>query len=170
MRSETAGVEANVPTPSPSEPKFGKPRHRSEMVRRSSELIGLGLHECNTIAEYVSYSIYLLYLIESNRHFKKILDGLTLSGFYGRHVHLPTSSSPTPTEIYTNLKWFPWFRNVLGAIDGTHLPCCPPAAELHTARDRKGKITQNCLAAVSFSMRFLFFVSGWDGCASDSTM
>ena len=29
-RSETAGVEANVPTPSPSEAKFGKPRQGSE--------------------------------------------------------------------------------------------------------------------------------------------
>lgn len=57
-----------------------------------------------------------------------------MSGFYGRHVQLPSSNAPVPTEILTNPKWFPWFKPVLGAIDGTHLPCFAPAAELHTAR------------------------------------
>lgn len=37
-------------------------------------------------------------------------------------------------------------------------------------RNRKGGITQNCLACVSFSMRFLYFLSGWEGSAADATM
>jgi len=38
------------------------------------------------------------------------------------------------------------------------------------ARDRKGGITQNCLAICSFDMKFYYIFSGWDGSAADSTM
>jgi hypothetical protein len=105
-----------------------------------------------------------------NRHFRKILDALTSPAFYNKHVRLPLDDDPIPSEIYTNGKWYPYFKDVLGAIDGTHIPCCPSAEDRQSARDRKGGITQNCLAAVSMDMRFLFLVTGWDGCAADSTM
>lgn len=85
-------------------------------------------------------------------------------------MRLPEADSPPPPAIRNNPKWWPYFRNVLGAIDGTHISCSPSAADLHTARNRKGGVTQNCLAVVSFDMRFLFFISGWDGCAADSAM
>ena len=104
------------------------------------------------------------------RHFRKIVDILSGPGFYGKFVHLPAADDPPPAEIRNNSKWWPYFRHVLGAIDGTHINCCPTAEDLHTARNRKGGVTQNCLAAVSFDMRFLFFVSGWDGCAADASM
>ncbi|KAF7346733.1 putative transposase [Mycena sanguinolenta] len=86
-----------------------------------------------------------------SEHFRKILDILCSGDFYNRYVHLPAADDPVPEAITTNPKWWPYFRNVL-------------------ARNRKGGVTQNCLAAVSFSMRFLFFVSGWDGCSSDASM
>lgn len=55
-------------------------------------------------------------------------------------------------------------------MDGTHFNCCPSAAERQALRDRKGAITQNCLAICSFDMKFLYVFSGWEGSASDSTM
>ncbi|KAF9017267.1 hypothetical protein BDZ89DRAFT_905817, partial [Hymenopellis radicata] len=54
-------------------------------------------------------------------HFKKILEAVSSPTFYNRHVRPPTADDPTPTEISTNRKWFPWFKDVLGAIDGTHI-------------------------------------------------
>jgi hypothetical protein len=38
------------------------------------------------------------------------------------------------------------------------------------ARDRKGGVTQNCLAICGFNMIFFYIFSGWDGSAADSTM
>jgi hypothetical protein len=38
------------------------------------------------------------------------------------------------------------------------------------ARDRKGGVTQNCLAICGFDMIFYCIFSGWDGSAADSTM
>jgi hypothetical protein len=95
-----------------------------------------------------------------------------LSGqqFYTTYVRLPSVDDPPPDAIRNNPKWWPYFRHVLGAIDGTHINCTPSAQELHMAWNRKGGVTQNCLAVVSFGMRFLFFTGGWDGCAADATM
>ena len=99
-----------------------------------------------------------------------MLDILAGHEFYTTYVRLPSVEDPPPEAIRLNPKWWPYFQNVLGALDGTHINCSPSAAELHTARNRKGGVTQNCLAAVDFNMRFLFFVSGWDGCVADASM
>jgi hypothetical protein len=37
-------------------------------------------------------------------------------------------------------------------------------------RNRKGTISQNCLAACDFNMMFLYILSGWDGSANNATM
>lgn len=55
-------------------------------------------------------------------------------------------------------------------MDGTHINCCPSAEERQTARDRKGGLTQNCLACCSFDMRFQYILSGWDGACADAEM
>ncbi|KAJ7318484.1 hypothetical protein DFH08DRAFT_637068, partial [Mycena albidolilacea] len=72
-----------------------------------------------------------------SHHFRKILDILSSAEFYARYVHLPAADDLPPAEIRQNSKWWPYFRNVLVAIDGTHINCSPSAAELHMARNRK---------------------------------
>ena len=44
------------------------------------------------------------------------------------------------------------------------------AAMRQAARDRKGGVTQNCLAICGFNMTFYYIFSGWEGSAADSTM
>jgi hypothetical protein len=85
-------------------------------------------------------------------------------------VKLPQIDTPVPDYIRSNSKLFPFFRNVLGALDGTHINCFTSVADRHAARDRKGGVTQNCLAVCSFGFRFLYFISGFDGSAADATM
>ncbi|KAJ7624770.1 hypothetical protein FB45DRAFT_680123, partial [Roridomyces roridus] len=46
-----------------------------------------------------------------------ILNCLTGS-FYTKHVHLPPDS--TPPEVKASGKFYPYFRNARGAIDGSH--------------------------------------------------
>lgn len=90
--------------------------------------------------------------------------------FYDRFVRLPNPNDPVANEIRHNTKFWPFFANVIGALDGTHINCTPSAEDIQNARNRKGGVTMNCLAVVDFSMRFLLFISGWDGCAADSQM
>ncbi|KAJ7182027.1 hypothetical protein C8R46DRAFT_885316, partial [Mycena filopes] len=41
--------------------------------------------------------------------------------FYSKYVRLPEADAPPPPAIRHNPKWWPYFRDMLGAIDGTHL-------------------------------------------------
>jgi hypothetical protein len=92
------------------------------------------------------------------------------SPFYTDNVQLPISNEPLPRRISDDPRFFPFFKDALGAIDGTHFLCNPSAAERQSHRDRKGTVTQNCLAICNFDMKFLYLFPGWDGSASDSTM
>ena len=90
--------------------------------------------------------------------------------FYDKYVQLPKVGDPPPDHIRNETKFWPYFQNAIGAMDGTHINACPSAEERHAARNRKGGLSQNCLACVSFSMKFLYFLSGWEGSAADATM
>ena len=100
----------------------------------------------------------------------KMLVFFSSAPFYNQYVHLPPIGAPTPPEIQKNPKFFPFFKDALGAIDGTHINCNATAEMRQAARDRKGGITQNCLAICGFDMKFYYIFSGWDGSAADSTM
>jgi hypothetical protein len=104
------------------------------------------------------------------RYFKRVLLALSSAPFYNKFVFLPLEDAPIPKEISDNSKLFPYFSGVLGAMDGTHIACCPSAEERRLSRNRKGGVSQNCLACCSFDLRFQYVLSGWDGSTSDSTI
>ena len=86
--------------------------------------------------------------------------------FYTNYVQLPNSST-VPHEIRENPKLFPFFKDCLGAIDGTHIDVFVPDKDIARYRNRKGTISQNVLAACSFDLRFLYIKAGWEGSAGD---
>ena len=90
--------------------------------------------------------------------------------FYNEYVHLPPVGVPTPPEIQNNPKFYPFFEDALGTIDGTHINCSAMAEMHQAAGDRKGGITQNCLAICRFDIKFYYIFSRWDGSAADSMM
>ncbi|XP_031402558.1 uncharacterized protein LOC116212121 [Punica granatum] len=71
-------------------------------------------------------------------------------------------------EIQSCRKWYPFFQNCIGAIDGTHVSVCVPSSVRDAYRDRNNEITQNVLAACSHDMMFTYVVAGWEGSANDS--
>jgi hypothetical protein len=105
-----------------------------------------------------------------NRSFRTVLYAVSSPPFYTTYVRLPTVHDPVPSEIANNPKFFPFFKDAIGAMDGTHINCCPPQDERHLARDRKGGVTQNTLACCGFDMRFQYILSGMDGCTADGSM
>jgi hypothetical protein len=90
--------------------------------------------------------------------------------FYTNYVHLPAADDPVAPYIGGNTKFFPFFKDVVGAIDRTHFACSPTATEQAAACGYKGGVTQNCLAACNFNLEFVYIFSGWEGSATDSTM
>jgi hypothetical protein len=107
---------------------------------------------------------------EFNSYFRTVLDAVSAGPFYHAYVKLPNINTPLSDYIRYNHKLYPFLHNVLGALDGTHINCFTSAADRHASRDRKGGVTQNCLAVCSFEFRFLYFASGFEGSAADATM
>jgi DDE superfamily endonuclease len=88
--------------------------------------------------------------------------------FYTRYVRLPTAQDPIPLEIRNNPKFWPFLKDALGAIDGSHIHSAPPAFERPLHRNRKGFCSQNCLFGCTFSLQFVYALTGWEGSATDA--
>jgi hypothetical protein len=104
------------------------------------------------------------------RYFQEMLLFFSSPPFYSDNVHLPTANTPLSSIIQDNPLFFPFLQDVIGAIDGTHINAYVTVEERQASRDRKGQVTQNCLAACDFNMKFIYMFSGWDGSTADSTM
>jgi len=96
------------------------------------------------------------------------LNALTSEKVYGTYVKLPTSSSLVPDEIRGLPDFWPYFRDCIGALDGSHIPTFVPELMRSRFWDRKGQVLQNVLVACSMNMEFLYVLPGWEGSAADS--
>ena len=96
------------------------------------------------------------------------MDALTSEKVYSTYVRLPTSSPPIPDEIRDSPDFWPYFRDCIGAIDGSHIPTFVPELMRSRFQDRKGQVSQNVLAACSMNMEFLYMLPGWEGSTADS--
>ncbi|KAL1214451.1 hypothetical protein V5N11_033678 [Cardamine amara subsp. amara] len=73
-----------------------------------------------------------------------------------------------PDKIRESTRFYPYFKNCVGAIDGTHIFAMVANKDAAAFRNRKGDISQNVLAACNFDLEFIYVLSGWEGSAHDS--
>ena len=66
-----------------------------------------------------------------------------------------------------NPRFYPYFKDCIGGIDGTHVPCVVPNDKFVQHLCRKGMTTQNVMAVCDFDMRFTFVLAGWPGSVHD---
>lgn len=86
---------------------------------------------------------------------------------YPEFVNPPNSS--TPLKIINNSRFYPWFEDCVGALDGTHVHASIPVGDQDRYRYRKGGLSQNVLAAISFDdLKFTYVLAGWEGLTHDS--
>ena len=86
---------------------------------------------------------------------------------YQHFVQLPTLDTPLAVRIARDSRYFPYFKDCIGAIDGTHIAMSVPVADQTRYRNRKGFLSQNVLAACDFDLSFVYVLSGWEGSAHD---
>ena len=100
-----------------------------------------------------------------HNYFHMVLEAILK--LYPDFVNPPSSS--TPSKILNNSRFYPWFEDCIGALDGTHVRASVPIEDQDRHRNRKGVLSQNVLAAISFDdLKFSYVLAGWEGSAHDS--
>ncbi|XP_023156871.1 uncharacterized protein [Zea mays] len=99
-----------------------------------------------------------------NRYFREVLYAV---GELRNEMILPPSTA-TPTKIRDSHRWYPYFKDCIGAIDGTHVLARVPRNQRAAFLGRKHTTTQNILAAVDFDLRFTYVLAGWEGSTHDA--
>ncbi|XP_021811999.1 uncharacterized protein LOC110755134 [Prunus avium] len=75
-----------------------------------------------------------------------------------------------PSKIRESTRFYPYFKDCIGAIDGTHIPAMVRGRDVSSYRNRHGNISQNVLAACNFDLEIMYVLSGWEGSAHDSKL
>uniref|UniRef100_A0A2N9ELA0 Uncharacterized protein n=1 Tax=Fagus sylvatica TaxID=28930 RepID=A0A2N9ELA0_FAGSY len=99
-----------------------------------------------------------------HRYFRVVLKGVFC--LYKHVVRLPDNE--THPDIRNNRRFYPYFKDCIGAIDGTHIRASVPIEIQGRFRGRKDGTTQNVLAAITFDLKFCYVLAGWEGSAHDS--
>ncbi|XXG82524.1 hypothetical protein AAC387_Pa10g0452 [Persea americana] len=99
-----------------------------------------------------------------SRYFNLTLDVIVKLAPY----YLKQFEEECPLEIASNHLFYPSFKDCVGAIDGTHIPAWVRLEDQVRFRNRKGGLSQNVMAIVSFDMCFQYICVGWEESASDS--
>eukprot|EP00186_Timspurckia_oligopyrenoides_P004376 CAMPEP_0182451530 /NCGR_PEP_ID=MMETSP1172-20130603/43771_1 /TAXON_ID=708627 /ORGANISM="Timspurckia oligopyrenoides, Strain CCMP3278" /LENGTH=332 /DNA_ID=CAMNT_0024649313 /DNA_START=216 /DNA_END=1214 /DNA_ORIENTATION=+ len=84
------------------------------------------------------------------------------------YISHPQEVIQTPTNISHDDRFYPFFKNCIGALDGTFINASVPVQHERSFRNRKGFISQNVLGVCSFEMDFFYVLAGWEGSAHDS--
>ncbi|KAJ0007404.1 hypothetical protein Pint_30435 [Pistacia integerrima] len=81
------------------------------------------------------------------------------------HTLLFKKLEPIPKNL-ANDRW-KWFKNYLGALDGTYIKVYVPADDIPRYRSRKNEIARNVLDVCTPDMQFIYVLLGWEGSAVD---
>ncbi|XP_027083749.1 uncharacterized protein [Coffea arabica] len=100
-----------------------------------------------------------------NRNIKKVLRGLCL---FAAEIIRPGDQTAVHPRIANSTNFYPWFKDAVGAMDGTHISACPPTGEQMAYTNRHGWQSQNVLAVCDHDMRFIYVYAGWEGSAHDA--
>eukprot|EP00256_Glycine_max_P067873 XP_025982468.1 uncharacterized protein LOC102662637 [Glycine max] len=101
-----------------------------------------------------------------SRHFHSVLEAVCM---FAKDIikHVDPLFRDTPYEILKDVRYRPYFRDCIGAIDGTHIRVCVPSHLQGVYIGRKGYTTTNVMNVCDFSMCFTFVWAGWEGSAHD---
>ncbi|WVZ65428.1 hypothetical protein U9M48_014793 [Paspalum notatum var. saurae] len=72
---------------------------------------------------------------------------------------------PIPAN-HVDERW-KWFKNCVGALDGTYIQVHVPAVDKPRYRSRKNNVATNVLGVCALDMQFIYTLPGWEGSAAD---
>ena len=88
-----------------------------------------------------------------SRHFHEVLHAV--NRLVPKYIKLP-STFKTCVSITSNPKFYTYFNDCIGALDGTHIAAKVPNEDTAAYRNRKGWLSQNVLACCEFdNLRYM---------------
>lgn len=75
-------------------------------------------------------------------------------------VHQPTLDTPSHPRTTHNQKYKEYFKDCVGALDGTHIAAWIPANQSLPYRNQKGYLSQNVLTVCDFNLEFTYVLAG----------
>jgi hypothetical protein len=113
----------------------------------------------------------LIYLIMNAHYFVfryiRRVTKMLVGSFYCKYVKLLPMDN-VPPHILNEPKFYPYFKDSSGAIDGSQFNSWVAEEATVHSRNQKGFISQNVLAICDGNLHFLYILSGWEGSAADS--
>ncbi|KAJ1328859.1 nuclease HARBI1 [Microdochium nivale] len=79
----------------------------------------------------------------------------------------PRNANDVPDEIANSTRWWPYFKDCIGAIDGTLVHLHVPASTAKIWRCRKGFTAQNVCVVVNLDGTFAYVLAGAEGSMHD---
>ncbi|XP_027151924.1 putative nuclease HARBI1 [Coffea eugenioides] len=133
---------------------------------QAEEAIGMALHCVSHDERHRNLAERFLHSTETiHRNIKEALQAIVrLAPILIR----PRNETGVHPKIYNSNAFYPWFKDCVGAIDGTLIPASAPLTRQRAFRSRKGEISQNVLAACDHDMRFTYIYAGVEGSAHDA--
>ncbi|KAI0497482.1 hypothetical protein KFK09_020711 [Dendrobium nobile] len=117
-------------------------------------------HSYRQLCEFFQHSLETV-----SRYFNQVLKAIV--SLSDEFISIPSADVDCHPFIRANEQFHPFFKNAVGAIDGTHIPAVVSTQLQNRYRNRKGFTSQNVMAAVSFDRQFVYVASGWEGSAAD---
>ena len=88
--------------------------------------------------------------------------------FYAMYLTPLDNPNTSSGNIWSNPKFWPYFKDAIGTIDGTHILVVPPSHMATAFQNCKGFLSQNCLFICDYDFFFRYAFTEWEGSASDS--
>jgi hypothetical protein len=133
----------------------------------TKEALGMFLWTCGAPQSIRQVKNKFKHSLETiSRKFDEVLEALISLVF-----HFIRPKGPQFGTVHHKLqepRFWPHFRDCIGAIDGTHIPVMVPTSEIPKYIGRHGHTSQNVMAVCDFDMRFTIVVTGWLGSIHDT--
>lgn len=153
-----------------------------ELLETLTQTYGLKEGKDVPLVEALAMFLYILGHAEGNRMTQERFQhsGETVSRWFGLVLDavsrmsekIISPSDPqfrrVPDKIKNDTRYWPFFKDCIGAIDGTHVSVIVPKEKQVPYFGRKGITTQNVMAVCDFNMCFTFVWAGWEGAAHDA--